>query len=332
MLLLIWCFFIIQPFLLIILWAVILGVALFPTYKSIIDKIGNKRKKLVTLLFGIVVSLLLLVPAYYITKSLGQTTFKAINDIRNNSLELPAPDESVREWPMIGSEIYDNWSKASTDLKKYSIEHKDFILGQSTNLLTGFKGFLATFITFLLAFILSLIFMYHSDNANKRAHQFFRKLIGPDGDEIINISRDVIRSVVKGILLVAIIQAGLAFIGFKAIGLPGAGIFTFLLLVLAIMQIPTILVMIPAIILAFSISDTTPAVIFTIYCILVGVSDNILKPIFLGKGLQTPMIVILIGTIGGMLLHGIIGLFIGAVVLSVMYKIYQYWVNENKIE
>ncbi|MBO6608051.1 AI-2E family transporter [Psychroserpens sp.] len=157
-------------------------------------------------------------------------------------------------------------------------------------------------------------------------------MVGDDGDEIVQISRDVIRSVVKGILLVAIIQAGLAFIGFKIIGLPGAGIFTFLLLVLAIMQIPTILVMIPAIILAFSISDTTPAIIFSIYCVLVGVSDNILKPIFLGKGLKTPMIVILIGTIGGMLLHGIIGLFIGAVVLSVMYRIYEYWVNDLKLK
>lgn len=90
--------------------------------------------------------------------------------------------------------------------------------------------------------------------------------------------------------------------------------------------------MIPAIILAFSISDTTPAIIFSIYCVLVGVSDNILKPIFLGKGLKTPMIVILIGTIGGMLLHGIIGLFIGAVVLSVMYRIYEYWVNDLKLK
>ena len=85
-----------------------------------------------------------------------------------------------------------------------------------------------------------------------------------------------------------------------------------------------------AIILAFSTSNTTPAIIFTIYCLLVGLSDNVLKPMLLGKGLQTPMIVILLGTIGGMLMHGIIGLFIGAVVLAVMHRLYLYWLNTSR--
>lgn len=126
LLLLVWCFLIIQPFLLVILWAIILAVALFPVYKSILNRIGEKRKKLITLLFGILVSILLLVPAYFITKSVGQTTLNAVNDIKNNTFQLPAPDESVKEWPMVGGNIYENWSNASTDLKKYSIEHKDF--------------------------------------------------------------------------------------------------------------------------------------------------------------------------------------------------------------
>ncbi len=144
--------------------------------------------------------------------------------------------------------------------------------------------------------------------------------------------RDTIRSVVKGILLVALIQTIFALIGFKAIGLPASGFFAFLVLLAAIMQIPAILVMLPAILIAFSIAEPTAAIIFTIYSIAVALSDNFLKPIFLGKGLQTPMIVILIGTIGGMLLHGIIGLFIGAVVLSVAHKLYMYWVNTKEIE
>jgi predicted PurR-regulated permease PerM len=137
--------------------------------------------------------------------------------------------------------------------------------------------------------------------------------------------------VVKGILLVAIIQAALAFIGFKAIGLPAAGIFTLLVLVTAIVQIPAILTMIPAILIAFSNSEPTYAIIFAIWCILVGFSDNILKPMLLGKGLKTPMIVILIGTIGGLLLHGIIGLFVGAVVLAIVYQLYVYWVNGDEV-
>ncbi|MEH6537579.1 MAG: AI-2E family transporter [Psychroserpens sp.] len=325
-----WCFLIMQPFILIVLWAIILGVALFPPYSYLVKKIGASKKKLVTIIFGLVVTTLLMVPAYFITSSVANTTMETVSNIKNNSFEIPAPNENVKEWPLIGDKLYSNWTEASKDIKHYSIVHKDFILDQGSNLLSGFKGFIGAFVTFFFAFIIALVFMYHSEYTNKAALKLFNKLIGNDSDEIINMSRDVIRSVVKGILLVALIQSGLAFIGFKVIGLPAAGVFAFIILVTSIVQIPAILTMIPAIILAFSIADTTPAIIFTIYCVLVGISDNILKPMLLGKGLHTPMIIILIGTIGGMLLHGIIGLFLGAIVLAVMYRMYEYWVNSSE--
>lgn len=322
-----WCFLIIQPFILVILWGAILGIAMFPLYNYLVKKIGQSKKKHLTIIFGFLVTVILIVPSYFLTKSIVTTTMDTVTKIKNNSFEIPSPNESVKDWPLIGDELYENWSQASIDIRNYSINHKDVILDQGSNLLSGFKGFVGAFITFFIAFFIAIVFMYHSEYTNKAALKLFNKLLGNDGDELLYISRDVIRSVVKGVLLVAIIQSAFAFIGFKVIGLPAAGVFAFLVLVAAIVQIPAILIMVPAIILAFSISETTPAIIFAIYCILVGISDNILKPMFLGKGLQIPMIIILIGTIGGMLLHGIIGLFIGAVVLSVMYRMYQFWVN-----
>lgn len=326
---LIWCFLIIQPFILVILWAMILAIALLPLYDKAINKLGPSKKKLGTVLFTLLLSILFVVPSYFITKSVASTTSSIIVDIKNNSLKIPAPNEGVEDWPLIGENIYKNWSAASDNIQDYAVVHKDIILNQSANLLSGFKGFVATFISFFIAFLLAVIFMYKSEYMSKSVLKFANKLIGSNGEELVIMSRDVIKSVVKGILLVAIIQSGLAFIGFKAIGLPAAGIFTFIILVTAIIQIPALLTMIPVIIIAFSISDTTPAIIFSIYCIVVGLLDNFLKPMLLGKGLQTPMIVILIGTIGGMLLHGIIGLFLGAIVLAVMYRIYQYWVNST---
>ena len=143
---------------------------------------------------------------------------------------------------------------------------------------------------------------------------------------------NTIRSVVKGILLVAIIQAALAYLGFVVIGLPGASLFALLVLVLAIVQIPALLAMIPAIAIVFSYADTTPAIIFTIYIIFVALSDNFLKPMLLGKGLETPMLVILIGALGGMMLQGILGLFIGPVVLALVYQIYLNWVAEGTVD
>ena len=331
LLLLAWCFFIIQPFILIVLWAIILAVALFPLYTAFVKKVGASKKKLTTVLFSLIMALLFIIPSYFIVSSVVESTISTTSQIRSNDFQIPAPDDKVRDWPLIGNKVYDNWLEASKDIEKYSVIHKDFILEQGKSLLSGFKGFIGALISFVISFLIAMIFMYKSEQGYKTAYSFLYKLVGDeDSKEILEMSRDTVRSVVKGILLVALIQCVLSFIGFKSIGLPGAGIFAFIVLVTAIVQIPAILTMIPAIILAFSISDTTPAVIFTIYCILVGMSDNVLKPMLLGKGLKTPMIIILIGTIGGMLLHGIIGLFLGAVVLAVMHRLYVYWVNSPK--
>jgi predicted PurR-regulated permease PerM len=326
LLLLAWCFLIIKPFLIIVIWAIILAVALFPLYGKWLQKIGGS-KKFATVLFTFLVALLLLIPTYFVLSSVFESTSLTVDQIKNNELQIPLPDEKVKSWPLVGEKIYTEWHDLSEDFKKYAKIHKEVLLDFGVDFVSGVTGFLGTIVAFFISFLIAVVFMYNADAGYRAALGLFQKLVGNDNEEIVHMSRDTIRSVVKGILLVALIQAGLAFIGFKAIGLPAAGIFTLLVLVTAIIQIPAILTMIPAILLAFSIAEPTYAIIFSIYCVLVGISDNFLKPMLLGKGLKTPMIVILIGTIGGMLLHGIIGLFVGAVVLAVMYRMYEYWVN-----
>jgi predicted PurR-regulated permease PerM len=332
LLLLVWCFSIVKPFILIVVWAIVLAVAFYPLYKFLVNKIGEDKKKLVTVIFTLGFVFVFLTPAYFLTKSLATTSIETIEGIKNQTLEIPTPDETVKDWPLIGEDIYNNWSALSADVKKYTQEHEAFILEKAPTVFSGIKGFIGAFFMLLISFIISVVFMYNSKKGSKNALLLIGKLTGTDGKDIVSMSRDVIRSVVKGVLLVALIQTGLAFIGFKAIGLPAAGVFTFLILVSAIIQIPALLTMIPAMILAFSIADTTPAIIFSIYCVLVGISDNFLKPMLLGKGLSTPMIVILLGTIGGMLLHGIIGLFIGPVILAVMYRLYEYWMGNTETQ
>jgi len=321
-----WCFLILKPFLIIILWAIILAVALFPLYSKWVHKI-DFSKKFATVLFTLLVAVLFLIPSYFILGSIFESTALTVDQIQSNTFQIPLPSEDVKSWPLIGNKVYVEWYNISDDFKKYAQIHKEGILEYGIPLVSGITGFLGTLAVFIISFLVAVVFMYNADTGYRTAIDLFQKLVGNDYEALVHMSRDTIRSVVKGILLVALIQAGLAFIGFKAIGLPAAGIFTLLILVTAIVQIPALLTMIPAILIAFSISEPTYAIIFTVYAILVGISDNFLKPILLGKGLETPMIVILMGTIGGMLLHGIIGLFVGAVVLAVMYRMYVYWVN-----
>ena len=125
----------------------------------------------------------------------------------------------------------------------------------------------------------------------------------------------------------ALIQAVLAGIGLIVMGVPYAGLLALLVLLWAIIQLPTLIVLLPVIIYVFSTSATVPAVIFMIYMLLVGLSDNILKPLLLGRGLDIPMPVVLLGAIGGMIMSGLIGLFVGAVVLSVGYTLYTAWLD-----
>jgi predicted PurR-regulated permease PerM len=157
--------------------------------------------------------------------------------------------------------------------------------------------------------------------------KFFRKIIGDRGDEFADIAGKTIGNVVKGILGVALIQALLTGGGMLMAGIPYAGILTLIVFVLAVLQLPPALIMIPVIIYLFSANDVVPAVLWTVYFLLAGLSDNILKPILLGKGAPVPMLVIFIGVIGGFILQGFIGLFTGAIVMSLGYKLFVAWIN-----
>ena len=327
LLILVWCFLIIRPFVLIAIWSILLAVALFPLYKWFVAKLGEHRKKLATFIFTLISVLLLAVPAYFVLASIFESIASIADQIKSEGLQIPLPDLKIKSWPLIGERLYDEWYALSVNIHDFAVVHKDAILEYGKGFLSSVKGFLGTMVTFVISFFFALVLMFNAESAYKSSLRLFMKLIGQEGEEVILISRDTIRSVVKGILLVAIIQAALAFIGFKVIGIPAAGILTLLVLIAAIVQIPVTLIMILPILFAFSIAEPTYAIIFTIYCLLVGLSDNVLKPILLGKGLKTPMIVILIGTIGGLLLHGIIGLFVGPVILSVVYQLYQYWMR-----
>jgi predicted PurR-regulated permease PerM len=183
----------------------------------------------------------------------------------------------------------------------------------------------------LIALIIAGVFMSSADSGYKSGVKFMERLQKGSGAELMEMCTNTIRSVVKGILLVAIIQAILAYAGFAMIGLSSmSGILAALVLLLAVIQIPVALIAIPVIVYVFSFSETTPAIIFTIYMIIVALSDNVLKPLFLSKGLQTPMIVILMGAIGGMVFQGLLGLFVGPVILAILYEIYTGWVNQTE--
>lgn len=330
-LLILWSFFLIKPFIGVFTWGVILAIALFPLFKKFKHLFGEKNKKIATFIFTAFFLALLIIPTYVMTDSLFSNLKDTVTKIQNDELKITPPTKKVKEWPVIGEKVYTNWKELSDNSQKYAIEHKDVLIEKGKSSVKSFTGFIGTILSFILSFIIAVAFMSNAKGAFQSASDFTNKLVGSGkGVEMLLMGRDTVRNVVKGILFVAIIQAFLCFLGFKLMGIPAPAIFAFVVLLAAIVQIPVTIVVIPTIVIAYSTADSTvTATVFTVYIVIISLLDNVLKPILLAKGLTTPMGIIFIGAIGGMLLHGIIGLFIGTVLLSVLHKLYVAWINSK---
>lgn len=328
--LLIASYFIVKPFLLIIIWSALLAVALYPYYEKIIAFFKGKKKGLVTTVLILVLLAIIITPTVKLSSSVVDSAKSFKHKFEAGTVNIPPPNDKVKEWPLIGERAYTFWSEANKSLENVLRDHKDqlkSVLGKAFSSLTGLLGtvFLALF-----SLIFAGVFMASANGGYHTSVKFANRLMPGKGDELITMITLTVRSVVKGILVVAIIQSLLAYIGFAVIGLPGAGIFAFFVLILAIIQVPALLAMIPAIAIVFSTHDSMPAILFTVYSIFVALSDNFLKPMLLGKGLKTPMLIILIGALGGMIFMGMLGLFIGPVILSIAYQLYTAWVSDYK--
>ncbi len=331
-LLLVWSFLIIRPFVTLMVWAIIVAVALYPFYQKLLKITKGKKKGLVTSVFILVLVALIVVPTISLTGSIIDSGQEIYQSFEEGSLKVPPPSEGIKEWPLVGEKLHAAWSTASADLENFIVKYKDEIESSLGWFFNSFAGLMGSVFLGLFSLIIAGAFMSSADSGYQSGVDFANRLVAGKGKEFMDMCVSTIRSVVKGILLVAIIQAVLAYLGFLVIGLPAASLFALLVLIFAIIQLPPLIAMIPAIAIVFSYADSTPAIIFTIYALIVSGSDTFLKPILLGKGLQTPMLVILIGALGGMMLQGILGLFIGPVVLALGHQLYTTWVNQGKEE
>ena len=327
-LLLYWCFKIGQPFIQIIVWGIIIAVAIHPGYNRLKSALGGRGRLAATLitLFALIV---LLVPAYMLSESLINTAQEYSAQLSAETLIVPPPSESVRSWPVIGEPLYKFWSVASNNLgdalSKIAPQLKKF----GIPLLSAAAGAGVGILKFVVSIIIAGVLLANDAGGGQTALAIATRLTGERGTMAVELAVATVRSVTLGILGVALIQSLLASLGFLLVGVPGAGLWTLLVLIFAVVQLPTILVLGPIIVYVFSTSSTAIAVIFTIWSILVGLSDAFLKPLLMGRGVDVPMLVIFIGAIGGFMTSGFIGLFVGAIIFSLGYKLFLLWLNMN---
>ena len=329
LLLLIMSYDIIKPFTIPILWGAVIAMAAFPLVKWLEPKLGGRRglaATLVTLLF----ILALVIPTWSVTEATLGGLKKLTVALEAGDLQVPPPPAKVESWPLIGEKLFTAWSSANNDLEAFLHNNAAQIKELSGSLLKRVGGSLMGVLMFVVSLIIAGGFMTFAESCGDAAHRFFVRVGGLNpGGEWAPLAVATVRSVLQGVVGVAIIQTILVAIGLFAAGIPGAPIWSLVVLFLAIAQLPPLIVLLPIMAYVFSTADTTTAVIFTVYQLVAGASDSFLKPLLMGRGLDIPMPVILIGAIGGMIMSGIIGLFIGAVVLAIWYKLFGLWLEQE---
>lgn len=326
LLLTIWSFRIVEPFVAPILWGAIIAVAVYPLYVSLSAKLGG-RHKLAATLFTLFALVILIAPAW---KFFGATV-DGVRDVAaaldEGTLSVPPPPESVGDWPLVGERLESTWTAASENLEATLRRFTPQLRALGAWVLSSVAGLGMTVVQFVISILIAGVLLVNAASAAGAVRAVATRLAGARGVEFALLAEKTTRSVAQGVLGIAVIQALLAAIGMVVAGVPGATIWALLVLILAVMQLPPILILGPVMVYVFSTAGTVTAVLFLIWGIFVSVSDAFLKPMLLGRGVDVPMLVILLGAIGGMMASGIIGLFVGAVVLALGYQLFQAWLG-----
>ncbi len=323
-----WCFEIVRPFVIPVFWGMIIAVAAYPGYRWLEAKLGD-RNVVAAVAITILGLVLLIGPTVLLGGTMVDSAQALAEELSDGTLTIPPPPGKVTHWPVIGESLYGFWALASTNLEEALGQVGPYLKTAGSWLVSMAAGAGLGIVQFIFAIIIAGALLANAQGGHDAARAIATRLAGERGPEFADVAQATVRSVARGILGVALIQSILAGLGFLAVGLPAAGLLALICLLLAVVQIGLLPILIPVVIHVFATADPVTAVIFLIWCGFVGLIDNVLKPLLLGRGASVPMVVIFVGAIGGFLAHGIIGLFVGAVILSLGYTLFLAWLNEG---
>jgi predicted PurR-regulated permease PerM len=322
------CGRIVLPFAGILLWSVILAVMLNPLHVRLAARISNRWS---ALLIGLASVAVMLVPMVTVVTSLGSSLFSLVSSWQNHSLTVPPPPPWLADLPLVGQKLAETWALVATNMPAALAKYGQMLSGPAASLMSFAGSLAAGELSFVLSFAIATVLIAYGKGAAEFARRLLERVTGSKarGARLVTLTAATVRGVAVGVVGVAVIQALLVGVGFFAIGLPAAGLLTLATLLLAIVQVPALLLTLPVIAYVFATEATTPAIIFAVWTLFAGLSDNILKPLMLGRGLEAPMPVILLGVIGGMLVDGPLGLFVGPVLLAVGYVLLNEWLRQS---
>jgi predicted PurR-regulated permease PerM len=319
-----WSFVLLRPFIPILAWAVVLAVALNPVYDWLTAHLGG-RPRIAACIVTIVVLAVFLGPAAWLGIGLVDGLRNISDQLTSGDVAIPAPPDGVRDWPLIGVPLHDVWKKASENLAvafRQLAPHLKPLAGP----ILAIAGSVGTgTLKFLASVVIAGFLLPSGPRLVAASRAMLTRIVPQRSADFLALAGATIRTVSQGVIGVAVVQSLLAGVGLKIAGVPHAGVLAFAVLVLGIVQIGSAPILLPVIIWVWTVKDVGAAVLITIYLLLVGLSDNALKPLLMGRGLSTPVLVIFMGVLGGTLAHGIVGLFVGPIILAVAWELLMAW-------
>lgn len=322
------------PFLELMAWAMVLAVSLYPLNQRLAARLGTSKGRAASVLV-LLMLLLLGIPTVLLGVSFVDHMLGVYRGLSDGTLAIPPPKPEIDAWPLIGDRLYAAWRSASSNFDTFVSSYEPQLRSVSRDAAAAVGRTMGKLLAFVGAFIVAGIMLAYATPGEVSSRRIFTRLCGPKfGPQLLDLSVATVRSVTSGVIGVAFIQALLLGIGFLFGGVPAAGLLALIALLLGIAQVPAILLVVPVLAWLWISGDGSVRLntLVTIYLVVAGLADNVLKPLLLGRGLSVPMPVVLLGAIGGMISAGLIGLFVGAVTLALAYQIFRAWVYASEPE
>jgi predicted PurR-regulated permease PerM len=321
-----YCIIIVGPFAGLVIWGVVTAVAVYPVHLKLASVMGGREKLSATLIVILGLAIVLF-PGWIMVKSALLSIMTFASNVEAGTVHIPPPNESVADWPLIGERLYADWSKAAMNVEETLAEFQPQLRELAETMVRRVGSAVVGMLQIAASTIIAGVTLMYTQSGYNLTQSIADKVVPGRGKSLTDLSVATIRSVTNGVLGVAFIQAVLLGVGFAVMDVPHAGLLAVIVLITAIIQIPALLIALPVIIWVFSVAAPVPATIFAVYSLVAAASDNVLKPVLLGRGVNLPALIVLIGAIGGMIAFGIIGLFLGAVILGLAYSIGTAWLK-----
>lgn len=327
-LLIYWSFVVIRPFIPILAWSVVLAVALYPLFRGLSGLLGDRPKLAATILtlinLGIVIG-----PATWLGLGAVESIRSFAAQLGAGTLAIPSPSAAVRDWPIIGAQLHALWDQASTNLRAALRELAPHLKPMAGTMLGLAGGAGVGTLKFLVAVALTGFLLPAGPRLVAASQRFLSRVVADRSESFLVLAGATIRSVAQGVIGIAVAQGLVIGIILKLADVPKAGLLAFLVMMLGILQIGSAIIVIPVLIWVWATKSVVGALVITACLLPASLADNVLKPIVMGRGLTTPSLVIFLGVIGGTLAHGIVGLFIGPIILAVAWELLTAWVRDD---